>query len=418
MERSATFASLRVHNYRLYAAGGLISNSGTWMGRVAQDWLVLTELTDHSASALGIATGLQFAPFLLLAPWSGMIADRFPKRRILLTTQSTLLATALLLGALTVTGAVQLWHVYALALVQGLAQAVDNPARQTFVSEMVGPGLLANAVALNSASFHAGRMIGPGVAGLLIAAYGTGVAMLANAASFPLLIVALLVMRARELQPAPLARGRGQIREGLAYVRGRPDLQVVMVLVFVLGTFGLNFQITTALMATRAFGKGPTEFGLLGSVMAIGSLSAALLSARRARPRLRVLLLALAGFTVASGLAALAPTYEWFAVALVPCGLAALTAMTTANALVQLSVDPSVRGRVMALYMAIFMGGTPIGAPLIGRLGDWAGPRWTIGVGTIAVGLSVLVVGGWLVRRENGKVGTSTQPHQVAQEPR
>ena len=418
MERSATFASLRVHNYRLYAAGGLISNSGTWMGRVAQDWLVLTELTDHSASALGIATGLQFAPFLLLAPWSGMIADRFPKRRILLATQSTLLATALLLGALTVTGAVQLWHVYALALVQGLAQAVDNPARQTFVSEMVGPGLLANAVALNSASFHAGRMIGPGVAGLLIAAYGTGVAMLANAASFPLLIVALLVMRARELQPAPLARGRGQIREGLAYVRGRPDLQVVMVLVFVLGTFGLNFQITTALMATRAFGKGPTEFGLLGSVMAIGSLSAALLSARRARPRLRVLLLALAGFTVASGLAALAPTYEWFAVALVPCGLAALTAMTTANALVQLSVDPSVRGRVMALYMAIFMGGTPIGAPLIGRLGDWAGPRWTIGVGTIAVGLSVLVVGGWLVRRENGKVGTSTQPQQVAQEPR
>ena len=404
VDRSGTFASLGVHNYRLYAAGGLISNSGTWMGRVAQDWLVLTELTDHSASALGIATGMQFAPFLLLAPWSGMIADRFPKRRILLSTQLTLAVTNLLLGVLTVTGAVQLWHVYALALVQGLAQAVDNPARQTFVSEMVGPGLLANAVALNSASFNSGRLIGPGVAGLVIAAYGTGVAMLVNAASFLLLILALLAMRAGELQPAPLARGRGQIREGIAYVRGRPDIQVVMVLVFVLGTFGMNFQITTALMATRAFGKGPTEFGLLGSVMAVGSLSAALLSARRARPRLRVLLVALAGFTVASGLAALAPTYEWFAVALVPCGLAALTALTTANALVQLSVDPSVRGRVMALYMAIFMGGTPIGAPLIGRLGDLAGPRWTIGVGTIAVGLSVVVVGGWLVRRENGRM--------------
>lgn len=228
--------------------------------------------------------------------------------------------------------------------------------------------------------------------------------MLANAASFLLMIFALLAMRAGELQPAPLARGRGQIREGIAYVRGRPDIQVVMVLVFVLGTFGMNFQLTTALMATRAFGKGPTEFGLLGSVMAIGSLSAALLSARRARPRLRVLLVALAGFTVASGLAALAPTYEWFAVALVPCGLAALTALTTANALVQLAVDPSVRGRVMALYMAILMGGTPIGAPLIGRLGDVAGPRWTIGVGTIAVGLSVVVVGGWLVRRENGSM--------------
>jgi len=416
--RSTTFASLRVHNYRLYAAGGLISNSGTWMGRVAQDWLVLTELTDHSASALGISTGLQFAPFLLLAPWSGMIADRFPKRRILLSTQSILLATALLLGALTVTGAVQLWHVYLLALVQGLAQAVDNPARQAFVSEMVGPGLLANAVALNSASFHAGRMIGPGFSGLLIAAYGTGVAMLANAASFPLLIIALVVMRADELQPAPLARGRGQIREGLAYVRNRPDLQIIMMLVFVLGTFGLNFQLTTALMATRAFGKGPTEFGLLGSVMAIGSLSAALLSARRAQPRLRVLLVALAGFTVASGLAALAPTYAWFAVALVPCGLAALTAMTTANALVQLSVDPSVRGRVMALYMAIFMGGTPIGAPLIGWLGDWAGPRWTIGVGTVAVGLSVLVVGGRLVRRHNGQVQVSRQGDPIMEEPR
>ena len=401
VDRSGTFASLRVHNYRLYAAGGLISNSGTWMGRVAQDWLVLTELTDHSASALGIATGMQFAPFLLLAPWSGMIADRFPKRRILLSTQLTLAVTNLLLGVLTVTGAVQLWHVYALALVQGLAQAVDNPARQTFVSEMVGPGLLANAVALNSASFNSGRLIGPGVAGLVIAAYGTGVAMVVNSLSFVLLLVALLAMRADELQPAPLARGRGRIREGLVYVRGRTDIKVILVLVFVLGTFGMNFQITTALMATQAFGKGPTEFGILGSIMAIGSLSAALLSARRARPRLRVLLVALAGFTVATGLAAVAPTYELFALALIPCGLTALTALTTANTLVQLSVDPAMRGRVMALYMAIFLGGTPIGAPLIGRLGDWAGPRWTIGVGSVAVGLSVVIVGSWLVKREN-----------------
>ena len=404
MDRSATFASLQVHNYRLYAAGGLVSNAGTWMGRVAQDWLVLTELTDDSSTALGMATGLQFAPFLVLAPWTGMVADRFPKRRILVTTQTTLAVTALLLGILTVSGVVQLWQVYALAFVQGLAQAIDNPARQAFVTEVVGPGHLANAVALNSASFNAGRLIGPGAAGLIIAAYGTGAAMLVNSLSFLLLLFALLTMRADDLQPAPLARGRGRIREGLVYVRGRTDIKVILVLVFVLGTFGMNFQITTALMATRAFGKGPTEFGLLGSVMAVGSLSAALLSARRARPRLRVLLVALAGFTVASGLAALAPTYEWFAVALVPCGLAALTAGTTANALVQLSVDPSVRGRVMALYMAIFMGGTPIGAPLIGRLGDLAGPRWTIGVGTIAVGLSVVVVGGWLVRRENGRM--------------
>ena len=408
MGQAATFASLRIRNYRLYAAGGLVSNAGTWMGRVAQDWLVLTELTDRSASALGIATGLQFTPFLLLAPWTGMIADRFPKRRILLTTQSTLTVTALLLGVLTATGAVQLWQVYALALLQGLAQAVDNPARQAFVSEMVGGQHVANAVALNSASFNAGRLIGPAVAGLLIAAYGTGVAMLANAGSFLLLLAALLAMRAGELMPAPLARGRGQIREGFAYVRGRADIRRVMVLVFVLGTFGMNFQITTALMATREFGKGPTEFGLLGSVMAVGSLSAALLSARRAQPRLRVLLVALGGFTVATAAAALAPTYALFALALVPCGLAALTALTTANALVQVSVDPAVRGRVMALYMAIFLGGTPIGAPLIGWLGDWAGPRWTIAVGSMAVGASVLIVGVRLLRGEN--VGVSPRP--------
>ena len=408
MGQAATFASLRIRNYRLYAAGGLVSNAGTWMGRVAQDWLVLTELTDRSASALGIATGLQFTPFLLLAPWTGMIADRFPKRRILLTTQSTLTVTALLLGVLTATGAVQLWQVYALALLQGLAQAVDNPARQAFVSEMVGGQHVANAVALNSASFNAGRLIGPAVAGLLIAAYGTGVAMLANAGSFLLLLAALLAMRAGELMPAPLARGRGQIREGFAYVRGRADIRRVMVLVFVLGTFGMNFQITTALMATREFGMGPTEFGLLGSVMAVGSLSAALLSARRAQPRLRVLLVALGGFTVATAAAALAPTYALFALALVPCGLAALTALTTANALVQVSVDPAVRGRVMALYMAIFLGGTPIGAPLIGWLGDWAGPRWTIAVGSMAVGASVLIVGVRLLRGEN--VGVSPRP--------
>lgn len=228
--------------------------------------------------------------------------------------------------------------------------------------------------------------------------------MCANAASFAVLLLALAAMRTGELRPAPLARGKGQIRAGVAYVRGRPDIKLVMALVFVLGTFGLNFQLTIALMATRAFGKGPTEFGLLGSVMAVGSLAAALLSARRARPRLRVLLAALGGFTAASAAAALAPTYAAFAVALVPCGLAALTALTTANAYVQLAVDPVMRGRVMALYMAIFLGGTPIGAPLIGRLGDWAGPRWSIGIGSVAVGLALALALAWLAKRENVRV--------------
>lgn len=402
---SPTFSSLSVRNYRVYAIGAFVSNIGTWMGRVAQDWLVLTELTRHSSTALGIVTGLQFLPFLLLAPWAGMIADRYPKRAILAVTQTALALSSLVLGLLVVTGTAQLWMVYAIALFTGLATAVDNPARQTFVSEMVPRDHLANAVSLNSASFNGGRLIGPGVAGLTIAAFGTGWTLLLNTGTFVAVLVALALIRGRELRPAPmLRRGKGAIKEGISYVRTRPDLQLVMALVFVLGTFGMNFQITTALMATREFGKGPQEYGLLGSIMAIGSLSAALLSARRARPRLRILLVALVGFTISSGLAALAPTYLLFALALIPVGLSALTALTTANAMVQLSVDPAMRGRVMALYMAIFMGGTPLGAPLIGWIGEVWGPRWTIGIGTVAVGLALVAMSFWVARRENVQV--------------
>lgn len=398
---SPTFRALSHRNYRIYAAGAVVSNVGTWMGRVGQDWLVLTQLTDHSASALGVVTGLQFLPFLLLAPWAGTIVDRFAKRRIVLLTQSVLAVTALILAILVLAGRVELWQVYVLAFVQGVTTALDTPARQTFVSEMVPRRDLANAVGLGSASFNAGRLIGPGLAGLLIAALGTGVAMLINGLSFLAVVASVIALRPQELRPAPLAKGRGQMRQGLAYVRGRPDLKLIMVLIFVLGTFGMNFQITMALMATTVFHKGAGEFGLLGSIMAVGSLTAALLAARRERPRLRVLLVALAGFTVSTLLAALAPTYPTFALALVPCGLSALTAMTTANALVQLSVDPAMRGRVMALYMAVFMGGTPLGAPIIGWIGDVAGARWTIGIGTVAVGLALAVVAVHMVHTEN-----------------
>jgi MFS family permease len=402
---SPTFSSLSIRNYRIYATGAFVSNIGTWMGRVAQDWLVLTELTRHSSTALGIVTGLQFLPFLLLAPWAGMIADRYPKRVILAITQTALALSSLVLGVLAVTGTAQLWMVYVIALFTGLATAVDNPARQTFVSELVSRDRLANAVSLNSASFNAGRLIGPGLAGLTIAAFGTGWALLLNTATFVAVLVALAAIRTSDLLPAPvLGRRQGAIKEGVRYVRTRPDIQLVMALVFVLGTFGMNFQITTALMATQVFGKGPQEYGLLGSIMAIGSLSAALLSARRARPRLRILLIAMLGFTVSSGLAALAPTYTLFALALVPVGLSALTALTTANAMVQLSVDPAMRGRVMALYMAIFMGGTPLGAPVIGWIGQVWGARWTIGIGTVAVGLMLIGTAFWMTRRENVQV--------------
>lgn len=406
---SPMFTSLSVRNYRLYASGALVSNIGTWMGRIAQDWLVLTQLTEHSSQALGIVTGLQFLPFLLLAPWAGSLADRFPKRSLLLITQAALLMTSLLLAVLVLTDVAQLWHVYVIALLQGVAAAVDNPARQAFVSEMVPRDRLANAVALNSASFNFGRLVGPGVAGLVIYAWGTGPALLVNSVTFLFVLAALFSLRARDLHPTPLVRGRGAIRDGLRYVRTRRDLQLVMLLVFVLGTFGMNFQVTMALMATREFHKGPGEFGLLGSIMAVGSLTAALLSARRAQPRLRVLLLALVGFTVATTLSALAPTYTLFAISVVPVGVCALTALTTANAMVQLRSDPLMRGRVMALYMAIFMGGTPLGAPLIGWIGDTWGARWTIAIGPIALALTLVAVSWWLAREEDVRVSYESQ---------
>ncbi|CAN7318376.1 MFS transporter [Knoellia sp. LjRoot47] len=406
---SPTFTSFTERNYRIFYAGSFVSNVGTWMGRVAQDWLVLTELTDHSSQALGIVTGLQFLPFLVLAPWAGAIADRFPRRQILLVTQGLLLVTSLLLAGLVLLDVAALWQVYAIALLQGVITAIDNPARQSFVSEMVPRDKLANAVALNSASFNAGRLIGPGVAGLMIAGYGTGWTLLVNVGTFVFVLVALALLRTSELIPAPLTRGKGAIREGLHYVRNRPDIQVVMLLVFVLGTFGMNFQVTTALMATQEFGKGPTEYGILGSIMAIGSLTAALLSARRGEPRLRVLLLSMAGFTLATTAASLAPTYELFALALVPTGLSALTALTTANAMVQLRTDPLVRGRVMALYMAIFMGGTPIGAPIIGWIGEVWGARWTIAIGPIAIGITLVCVMWWIARQQNVRVSYESQ---------
>ncbi|HEX8496711.1 MAG TPA: MFS transporter [Actinomycetales bacterium] len=396
---SPTFRALRTFNYRMWMAGAIVSNVGTWMQRVAQDWLVLTVLTDQSPVALGITTGLQFAPMLLLAPIAGVLADRMPKRRLLMITQAAMGLMGLVLGLLVVTGTVQLWMVYVLALGLGVAAAVDAPARQAFVSEMVPREDLSNAVGLNSASFNAARIVGPGLAGLLIAWVGTGPVFLINAASFLAVIASLARMRVRELTPPPVAaRGKGQMRAGLAYVRGRSDLVLILAVVGMVGTFGLNFQMTTALMATSVFDKGPSEYGLLGSIMAIGSLGGALLAARRERPRLRLVVGATFAFGFFACVAAAMPTYELFAVALVPVGLSSLTLMTSANATMQLSVSPEMRGRVMALYMAIFMGGTPIGAPIIGFVGSHFGARWTIGVGGILSLVTALVAVAWTMR--------------------
>ena len=395
---SPTFRSLRIHNYRRYYAGGLVSNTGTWMQRVAQDWLVL-QLTDNNGLALGITTGLQFLPMLLLGPWAGILADRYPKRRLLLMTQAFMGAVALVLGVLVLTDAVAVWHVYLLAALLGVGAALDNPARQSFVIEMVGPEDLPNAVGLNSASFNLGRVLGPAAAGLLIELLDTGPVFLINALSFVAVIAALLSMDPSRLEPAPrVERGKGQIREGVRYVVNRPDLLTVMVLVFFVGTFGLNFQMTMALMATEVFGRGAGEFGLLGSVMAIGSLAGALLAARRGKPRLRLLMLAAFGFGLVEIASGLMPTYVTFAMILVPVGVLALTFITAANATMQLGVDPLMRGRVMALYTAVFFGGAPVGAPLVGAVAEAYGPRWSLIAGGVISAVAAVVAAAVLAR--------------------
>jgi MFS family permease len=277
-----TFVSLGNRNFRLFASGQLVSNTGTWMQRVAQDWLVLT-LTAGSGTALGITTALQFLPVLLLSLWGGVVADRLPKRPVLIVTQAAAGTQALILGLLTVTGHAQIWQVYVLAALLGVTAAFDTPVRQSFTPEMVERRQLPNAVALGSATFNLGRVLGPAIAGVLIAAVGTGWVFLINAASYLAVIGGLLLMRTSELRPTPpVPRAPGQLREGLRYVLRRHDLLLVVLITFALGTFGLNFQITTALMATHVFDAGARAFGLLTTAFAVGSLCGALLSARRA----------------------------------------------------------------------------------------------------------------------------------------
>lgn len=401
---SPTFRSLHNANYRRYAAGAAVSNTGTWMQRVAQDWLVL-QLAAGSAigagTAVGVTTGLQFLPALLLSPLAGVVADRFPKRRLLQLTQVLMAVPALLLGLLAVTGVAEVWHVFVLALLFGVGTALDAPARQSFVSEIVEPDDLSNAVGLNSASFNAARIVGPALAGVLIAALGggaqaTGWVILLNAVSYAGPYLALRSMNPALLTAAPTAAsGKGMVREGLRYVRGRPDLMLVLAIVFIVGTFGLNFQMTSALMATEVFDKGATEYGLLGTFMAVGSLTGALLAARRPEVRLRLVVVAAVVFGAVEVVAGLLPTYTTFALWMPLLGLSALTMITAANTLMQMSTAPALRGRVMALYLMIFMGGTPLGAPAIGWVGETFGARWTlVGGGTVTL-VGVLAVVAW-----------------------
>jgi MFS family permease len=377
------------------------------MQRVAQDWLVLG-LTHGSGAALGITTGLQFLPLLLFGLYGGVLADRFPKRRILLITQTAMGALALILGVLAMTGTAQVWHVYALAFGLGVATVVDNPTRQSFAVEMVGPNDVANAIALNSAIFNTARIIGPAIAGVLIAAIGTGPVFLLNAASFGAVLLGLYLMRDEELYTRPrVPRAKGQLREGLRYVRDRRDLVMLLIVVFFVAAFGMNFQMTTALMSREVFHSGASSFGLASTMLAFGAVSGSLLSARRKGPRMRLLLVAAAIFGVLEIVSGMMPSYDMFLVSLVPTGVALLTFNTTANAVTQLSVPASMRGRVMGLYMLVFAGSAPIGSPLLGWLAEIFGPRSSLIIGGI---VSLAAVVGVVAVMAPGSVLNAVRP--------
>jgi MFS family permease len=378
-----------------------VSNTGTWMQRVAQDWLVL-QLTHGSGTALGIAIGLQFLPQLLFSLWGGVVVDRYPKRAILFVTQAVMGALALLLGVLALTGVVTVWQVYVLAFALGMAAVVDNPARQTFAGEMVGREGMANAIALNSATFNLARIVGPAVAGLVISAVGTPTAFLINAASYGGVLIGLKLMRPAELRPQPRAvRAPGQLREALAYVRARPELWLTMGLVFFVATFGMNFQVTTALMARGVFHAGAREFGLASAMYAVGALGGALVAARRARPSMALLLATAFGFGVLEVASGLMPTFGSFLALLVPTGLALLLFTTAANSATQLSTAPEVRGRVMGLYILVFLGGAPFGSPMVGWVAEQFGARVSLIAGGV-ISVAAAVVAALLLARMRG----------------
>ena len=404
MSNNSSLRSFKHRNFRILYPANALSNIGSWTQRVAQDWLVL-ELTDNDPATLGLVTALQFLPAMLLSLYGGLLADRFSKRKLLLLTNLGAGLASVFLGLLVVTDSVELWHVYALALLLGVFTAIDSPIRVSFTSELVGKDDLANAVSLNSANFNAGRLIGPALSGFLIYQYGTGPSFIINTATYVVMVVALLVIRDEDLHITTKPNRDNKLKEALDYVRGRPDLLLVMLTVFFTTTFGLNFQIFIALMATHEFGMSSREFGILGSVLAVGSLSGALIAARLEQHRnTRNVMFGASLFGALLMLSGYIPTY-WLYGALLPLlGATVLLTLISANTYVQSNTDSAVRGRVMGIYLLIFMGGTPIGAPLIGYTASLIGIRATIVI------CGALVLGAALVLRRVFKDSVSPKP--------
>ena len=378
VKEDGNWRSFRHRNYRILFPANTVSNIGSWAQRIAQDWLVL-ELTNNNGTYLGLVTAVQFAPVLFFSLHGGKLADRFNKRKVLVLTNILGGSASLGLGALVITEHIQLWHVFVLAAVLGISTAIDAPVRQSFTTEVVGQTDLPNAVSLNSANFNAGRLVGPAVSGGLIAAFGTGPSFIINGLSYFFVIAALLNLNEKAFFYQDRPKSDGNIREGIAYAKARPDIYVVMLMVFFLATFGLNFQIFNALMATQEFGLGPASFGLMGTFIAIGSLTGAIGSARLERFRnTKFVIRGGVAFSASIMMLSILPNYISYVIWLPICGLTALTTLVSANSIVQTSTDPAIRGRVMGLYLLIFMGGTPFGSPLIGATTDLIGIRPTI----------------------------------------
>jgi MFS family permease len=389
----SAFRSLNGFNYRVWAGGAFVSNVGTWMHRTALDWCVLTQLTHNNPTAVGAIMALQFGPQLLLLPLTGLAADYLDRRKLLMATQAAMGALALGLAILTICGLVQLWHAFLFALLLGCVAAFDSPARHTFVLELVGQADLSNAVALNSASFNTARMVGPAVAGVLVALTGSGWVFLISAVSFAALLCSLSLLRVGELHLQDRAlRATGNLADGFRYVWKRPDLKAVLVMLFLIGTFGLNFPIFIATMSIGVFHAGAGQYGLLTSIMAIGSVAGALLAAKRAKPDVVLLLAAAATFGFGCVLAATMPNYWLFGLALTVIGVSAQNFTIATNSFVQLSTEPVMRGRVIAILLAMFLGGTPIGAPIVGWIAGSFGPRWALGFGATS-GFAATIVG-------------------------
>jgi MFS family permease len=392
VKEDGNWRSFRHRNYQILFPANTVSNIGSWAQRVAQDWLVL-ELTNNNGTYLGLVTAVQFAPVLFFSLHGGKLADRFNKRKVLILTNIMGGAASLALGVLVITDLIALWHVFALAAVLGISTAIDAPVRQAFTTEVVGQSDLPNAVSLNSANFNAGRLVGPAVSGGLIAAFGTGPSFIINGLSYFFVIAALLILNEKAFFHLDRPKSDGNIREGIAYAKARPDVYVVMLMVFFLATFGLNFQIFNALMATQEFGLGPASFGLMGTFIAIGSLTGAIGSARLERFRnTKFVIKGGILFSISIMVFAVIPSYNLYLVWLPICGFVALTTLVSANSIVQTSTDPAIRGRVMGIYLLIFMGGTPFGSPLIGATADLIGIRPTIAIcGGISLFASLII---------------------------